>query len=261
MKRAGLWALGLACACASFYFSEVSPQKLWAGLPAMGRYIGGTLPHVSWSSWPSDLAAWMWGWKRWLPLLWETILIAFTGTLLGSVAGLLMSFVAARNMTPHAVVGAVARRMLEMARTVPELVYALFFVIAFGLGPLAGVLALALHATGALGKLCLELLEHVNPGPLEGMRAAGANWWAVMRYGAGPQILPGFLGYALFRFEVNVRASSVIGFVGVGGIGQELYVAIRQFVYQDISALVLLIVLAVAAIDQLSEALRRRLAA
>ena len=251
----------LVAICAAFYVSEVSPVRLWNGLPAIATYIWGTLPEVSLATLGSDLAAWMWGWKRWLPMLWETILMAYTGTLLGAVAGLLLSFLAARNLTPHPALGAATRRLLELARTVPELVYALLFVIAFGLGPLAGVLALALHAAGALGKMSLELLEHVEPRPLEGMRASGANWFETMRFGAAPQILPGFLSYTLFRFELNVRASAVIGFVGVGGIGQELYVATRQFVYQDISAIILLLVAAVAILDQLSELARRRLAA
>jgi len=249
------WAAGLAIVAGSFWVSEVSPERLWTGLPSMGRYVAGTLPARG------ELAGWMWGWKRWLALLWDTILIAYLGTLLGSLAGLFLSFFAARNVTPGRWVGVAARRILELARTVPELVFALIFVIAFGLGPLAGVLALALHAMGAIGKLCSDLLEHTQPGPMDGLRASGANWWEAMRYGAAQQILPGFLSYSLFRFEVNVRASSVIGFIGVGGIGQELYVAIRQFVYQDISAIVVLIVLAVAAIDQLSEWARRRIAA
>ena len=251
----------LVAIAAAFHVSEVSPVRLWNGLPAMASYIWGTLPEVSLATLGRDLGSWMWGWKRWLPMLWETILIAYTGTLLGAVAGLLLSFFAARNLTPHPVLGAATRRLLELARTVPELVYALLFVIAFDLGPLAGVLALGLHAAGALGKLSLELLEHVEPRPIEGMRASGANWLETMRFGAAPQILPGFLGYTLFRFELNVRSSAVIGFVGVGGIGQELYVATRQFVYQDISAIIFLLVVAVALLDQLSELARRRLAA
>lgn len=244
---------------ASFAISEFSPARLLAGLPAAYAYILGTLPTLHANSLPVDLAAWLWGWRRWLLLLWDTILIAFLGTLFGATAGFLLSFLAARNLSPRPEIGFVTRRALELARTVPELVFAMLFVVAFGLGPLAGVLALALHATGALGKLCFELLEHAQPGPLDGMRSTGANWVQTMRYGAAPQILPGFLSQALFRFEINVRASSVIGFVGVGGIGQELYVAIRQFVYTDISAILLLIAITVALIDQASERLRLRI--
>ncbi len=257
MKRGAGWiAFGLLLA-GSFYVSEISPARLWTGLPAAGRYVWGTLPDLRWATLSGDVAAWMWGWKKWLGLLGDTILIAYLGTLLGSVGGFLLSFVAARNVTPRPWLGSVARRGMELARTVPELVFALVFVMAFGLGPLAGVLALAVHAVGAIGKLCMELVEHAEGGPMEGLRASGANWWETVRYGVAPQVTAGFLSYALYRFEVNVRAASVIGFVGVGGIGQELYVAIRQFVYADISAIVLLIVVAVAVTDQLSERLRK----
>lgn len=257
MRRRAAWLLFGLLLAASFYVSELSPARLWAGIPAAGRYIWGTLPELRWGNLGEDLAAWLWGWKKWLRLLGDTILIAYLGTLLGSVGGLLLSFVAARNVSPSPWLGSAVRRGLELARTVPELVYALVFVMAFGLGPLAGVLALALHALGAIGKLCQELVEHAEPGPMEGLRASGANWWEMVRYGVAPQVTAGFLSYALYRFEINVRAASVIGFVGVGGIGQELYVAIRQFVYADISAIVLLIVVAVSLIDQVSGYLRR----
>jgi phosphonate transport system permease protein len=244
---------------ASFALSEFSPARLLAGLPAAYAYILGTLPTLHPSTLPTDLAAWLWGWRRWLLLLWDTLLIAFLGTLFGTSAGFLLSFLAARNLTPSPWLGFAVRRALEVARTVPDLVFAMLFVVAFGLGPLAGVLALSLHATGVLGKVCGELLEHAKPGPLDGMRSTGADWLQTMRFGAAPQILPGFLSQALFRFEYNVRSASVIGFVGVGGIGQELYVAIRQFVYTDISAILLVIALTVAIIDQASERLRLRL--
>jgi phosphonate transport system permease protein len=152
-----------------------------------------------------------------------------------------------------------ARRCLEIARTVPELVYALMFVYAFGLGPLPGVLAIAVHSLGSLGKLFSEVAENIDPGPVEGVRAAGANWWQTVRYAVVPQVLPNFASYTLLRFEINVRASSVVGFVGAGGIGQELYTVIRQFIYVDISAIVLLLIVTVAILDILCEQLRQHL--
>jgi phosphonate transport system permease protein len=145
---------------------------------------------------------------------------------------------------------------MEVARTVPELVWALIFVYAFGLGALPGVLAIAVHSTGSLGKLFSEANENVESGPLEGVRAAGGSWAQVMRYGVLPQVMPAFLSYSLLRFEINVRASSVSGFVGAGGIGQELYLVIRQFIYVDISAIVLLLVATVALIDIACERVR-----
>jgi phosphonate transport system permease protein len=162
-------------------------------------------------------------------------------------------------LTARRWLSAACRRTLELCRTVPELVFALIFVYAFGLGPLAGVLAIAVHSMGALGKLFSEVNENIASEPGEGVRAAGGNWLQVIRYGVIPQVLPAFASYTLLRFEVNVRASSVIGFVGAGGIGQELYSVIRQFIYVDISALVLLLIITVALIDMACEHLRRRL--
>ena len=160
---------------------------------------------------------------------------------------------------PVSGVYSLARRCLEIARTVPELVYALMFVYAFGLGPLPGVLAIAMHSLGSLGKLFSEVAENIDPGPVEGVRAAGANWWQTVRYAVVPQVLPNFASYTLLRFEINVRASSVVGFVGAGGIGQELYTVIRQFIYVDISAIVLLLIVTVAILDILCEQLRHHL--
>jgi phosphonate transport system permease protein len=148
--------------------------------------------------------------------------------------------------------------MLELLRTVPTLVLALVFVYAFGLGPFAGVLAIAVHTAGALGKLFAEEHENTAPGPVEGVRAAGGSWAQQMRFGVLPQSLPGLLSYGLLRFEINVREASVLGIVGAGGIGEELYLAVRQFEYQDISAILVLILLTVAAIDLLCGRLRAR---
>ena len=135
---------------------------------------------------------------------------------------------------------------------------AMIFVFSFGLGPLPGVLAIAVHSMGALGKLFAEINDNVDLRPVEGVRAAGANWYQMLRYAVVPQVLPGFLSYTLLRFEINVRAASVIGFVGAGGIGQELMFVIRQFVYTDISAIVLLLIVLVALIDMGCEQLRYR---
>jgi phosphonate transport system permease protein len=127
------------------------------------------------------------------------------------------------------------------------------------LGPLPGVLAIAVHTTGALGKLFAEVTENIATGPVEGVRAAGGNWFQSVRYGVLPQVMPNFASYTLLRFEINVRASSVVGFVGAGGLGQELYTVIRQFIYVDISAIVLLLILTVALLDIACEHLRHRL--
>src|SRR5262249_41784861 len=135
----------------------------------------------------------------------------------------------------------------------------LSLVFAFGLGPLPGMLAVAVHSAGSLGKLLSEVNENVDPASLEGVRAAGASWAQVMRFAVVPQVLPNFASYALLRFEINVRQATVLGFVGAGGIGEELLLAVRQFVYPDISAIVLLIIATVAVIDMSCERVRSRL--
>lgn len=207
----------------------------------------------------TDPGEWLWGWKGWLALLGETLLISYVGTVLGAAGAFMLNFLAAKNVTPAPWLQFVARRYLEFCRTVPELVFALIFVIAFGLGPLPGVLAIAIHTTGALGKLYAEIVENIDMKPVEGVRATGANWLQAMRYAVVPQVMAGFLSYTLLRFEINVRGASVMGFVGAGGIGQELIVAIRKFYYSDVSAILLLIIVTVFIIDIATGFLRARL--
>jgi len=239
------------------HVGQVDLRRLASGLPMAADYIGRTLPRLRWETLGADLAGWMWGLDHWLLLLADTLLIAYAGTVLGVAAALLLSFPAAATLAPRQVVGLV-RRVLEVMRTVPTLVLALIFVYAFGLGPFAGMLAIAVHTAGALGKLFAEEHENAAPAPVEAVRAAGGSWAAQMRFGVLPQSLPGVLSYGLLRFEINVREASVLGIVGAGGIGEELYLAVRQFEYQDISAILVLILATVMAIDLLCGRLRRR---
>jgi phosphonate transport system permease protein len=141
---------------------------------------------------------------------------------------------------------------------VPDLVWALIFVFCFSVGPLAGVLAIAVHATGALGKLYSEAIENIDMRPLEGVKAAGGSWFDQCRYGAFPQVLPNVLSYTLLRFEINVRSSSIIGYVGAGGLGQEFRVAMSFQEYTDLSALFIITLVTVVVIDWASEKLRHR---
>ena len=138
---------------------------------------------------------------------------------------------------------------MEFCRTVPDIVFALIFVIAFGLGPMAGVLAIMIHSIGALGKLYSEIVENIDMKPVEGVRSTGASWVSCMRFAVLPQVAAGFASYTLLRFEINVRDASVMGFVGAGGIGQELVVAVRKFYYSDVSAILLMIIVTVFVID------------
>jgi phosphonate transport system permease protein len=202
---------------------------------------------------------WMWGFIKWGKLLLETILIAYVGTLIGAIGGFFLCFLAAKNLVSTAWIRIATRRFLEFCRTVPELVFALIFVIAFGLGPMAGVLAIMIHTTGAMGKLFSEVVENIDMKPVEGVSATGASWTETVRYAVVPQVLSNFASYALLRFEINVRGAAVMGFVGAGGIGQDLIEAIRKFYYADVSAILVLIIATVMIIDLLTERLRHAL--
>jgi phosphonate transport system permease protein len=207
----------------------------------------------------TNLPEWFWGWRKWLWMLSETILISYVGTMAGAALAFVLNFLAAQNTSPAPWLGFGIRRLLEFARTVPGIVFALIFVIAFGLGPMAGVLAIAIHSAGALGKLFAEVVENVDMKLVEGVRSTGANWVSCIRFAVLPQVAPGFVSYALLRFEINIREASVMGFVGAGGIGQELVVAIRKFYYSDVSAILVTIIVTVFIIDIATGWLRGRL--
>ena len=135
----------------------------------------------------------------------------------------------------------------------------MIFVVAFGLGAMPGVLAIAIHTTGALGKLFAEVVENIDMKPVEGVIAAGGNFRQIVRFGVVPQVLANFTSYALLRFEINARSATVIGFVGAGGIGQDLLEAIRKFYYSDVSAILLMIIGMVMIIDMTTERVRHAL--
>ena len=197
----------------------------------------------------TDIGEWFWGWRKWSFYLGETILISYVGTLSGAVLGFALNFLAAENTSPAPWLRFVVKRFMEFCRTVPDIVFALIFVIAFGLGPMAGVLAITIHSVGALGKQYMEMVENIDMKPVEGVRSTGAGWISCMRFAVLPQVTAGFASYTLLRFEINVRGASVMGFVGAGGSGQELVVAIRKFYYSDVSAILLMIILSVFVID------------
>jgi phosphonate transport system permease protein len=251
-------ALLVVLIAVSAKLGEVNLALLWERLPRFGSYFGRMVPELAWATLGADLAYWYWNGWQWLNSLWQTVLIAIYATLFGAVFAYLFSFLAARNLTPAPWISVAARRTLELARTVPELVFAVLFVFAFGIGPLAGVLAIGLHSFGALGKLFADVAENADPEPLRGVRATGASWAQTMVYGATPQLAPDYLSYGLMRFEINVRAASILGFVGAGGIGQELYRAIKNFDHTDISAIALMLIAAVMLIDALCSWLRGR---
>ncbi len=259
------WLLVLVPALVvSAWVSEASPSNLAAGLPRVGEYFGKLAPDLHASALfagpkvEGSFAYWFYRLDSWGWLLFETSQMAALATLGGAVVALLLCFPAAANLAPSRGVYLVCRRGLELFRTVPDIVYALILVWAVGVGPLAGIVAIMLHTIGALGKLFAEVVENADMRPLEGVRAAGGSWAQGVRYAILPQVAPNFLSYVLLRFEINVRGATVIGFVGAGGIGQELYTVISFNYYQEISAILVLIVLAVSCIDLLSERVRMR---
>jgi len=243
----------------SAWVGEFDLVKLAQGLPRIHEYVAKTLPVLTIANFWGDLSEWFYGLPRWLMLLWETILIAYIATLLGTLGALAMCFHAARNLARGKASYWVTRRVFEVARTIPELVFALIFVFAFGIGPLAGILAIAIHSMGGSGKLFAEAVENIDMKPVDGLRATGANWVQTIRFAVLPQVLPNFTSFSLWRFEINVRSASIIGFVGAGGIGQEFYTAISRLYYEDISALIILMVVTVILIDMTCERIRHRL--
>ena len=202
-------------------------------------------------------AEWFWSLKRDARLLGETVLMAYVGTITSAVFGFVLNFVASPYLTTNRWAVFAARRILEFCRTVPSIVFALMFVVAFGLGALPGVLAIAIHTAGALGKQFFESTDNIDMKPVEGLRASGANWAQTVRFAAVPQVLASFASFTLLRFDTNVREATVLGFVGAGGIGQDLMEAIRKFYYSDVSAILVLTIIIVMAIDIGTQCLRR----
>jgi phosphonate transport system permease protein len=240
-------------------FGEVDLDNLARNIPNFTSYFGRIMPKLTYAHFGADVADWYWNITGWLKLLFDTVLIAYLGTLFGAVGALTIAFFAAANLAPSNALRFAIKRIFEFCRTVPDLVFALMFVSAFGLGPLAGILAIAIHSFGTLGKLFTEAIENIDMKPVEGVRSTGSRFIETVRFAALPQVISTFASYTLLRFEINVRSGSVVGMVGAGGIGQDLFVAIRKFYYTDVSAILLMIIVSVALIDLVTERIRHRL--
>jgi len=197
-------------------------------------------------------------WKLLVGLMWLTVQIALWGTFLAVFIAVPLGLAAARNIAPAWMVWPV-RRVMDILRSVPDIVIATLFIVAVGLGPLAGVLALALNTGGVLAKLFSEAVESIDKGPVEGVRATGASKLHEIVWGVIPQVAPLWTSFALYRFESNSRAATVLGLIGAGGIGQLLFESIQGFQYRQVSAIAIVIVVAVTLIDTLSQILRKRL--
>ncbi|MDI1281051.1 phosphonate ABC transporter, permease protein PhnE [Brevundimonas sp.] len=197
-------------------------------------------------------------WRHLVGLMWLTVQIALWGTFIAVFIAVPLGLAAARNIAPAWVVWPV-RRVMDLLRSIPDLVIATLFIVAVGLGPLAGVLALALNTGGVLAKLFSEAVESIDKGPVEGVRATGATPLLEIVWGVIPQVAPLWTSFALYRFESNSRAATVLGLIGAGGIGQLLFEDIQGFNYNEVSAIAIVIVVAVTLIDTLSQIMRKRL--
>ncbi len=197
-------------------------------------------------------------WRQYLAEMVETVQIAIWGTALSVVIGAPLAILASSNITPQWVVQPV-RRVMDAARAINEIVFALLFVVAVGLGPLAGVLALAVHNVGIIAKLFSEAVEAIDPRPVEGIRSSGASRLQEVLYGVVPQVMPLWSSFTLYRFETNVRSATVLGIVGAGGIGHSLYENIRSFNYAETAAIIIIVVATVMLIDMLSARIRAQL--
>lgn len=187
-----------------------------------------------------------------------TLHIALWGTALAVICAVPLGLACSANVAPWWIYQPV-RRLMDAARAINEMVFAMLFVVAVGLGPFAGVLALFVHTTGILAKLFSEAVEAIDPQPVEGIRATGASWIEEISFGILPQVMPLWISYTLYRFESNVRSASVVGMVGAGGIGVVLWDVIRGFRYGETCAVMIIIVITVSLIDMLSARIRKQL--
>ena len=195
-------------------------------------------------------------WERYVEQMLVSVQIAIWGTVLAVVLGIPFAILSSENMVPVWVYFPI-RRLMDALRAINEVVFAVLFVVAVGLGPFAGVLAIFVHTTGVLAKLFSEAVEAIDPRPVEGIRATGADRMHEVIFGVIPQVLPLWISYSLYRFESNVRSATVVGLVGAGGIGQIFFEAFRGFDYASTSAIMIIIIVTVSILDIASQRLRR----
>lgn len=188
----------------------------------------------------------------------ETIFIAFAGTLMASILAVPLGFLAAKNMS-NGFFATLFKWVLSANRSFPELILAILFVVAVGPNAFAGVLAIAIHSTGMLGKLYSEVVESIDMNIVEAMKASGANRVQILFYGVLPQVIPEFLSYAIYRFEIDIRASSVLGIVGAGGIGTMIIFASTNRNWNEMGLILLAIVIVVMVIDNISSRIRKKI--
>lgn len=232
----------------SFYVVQARPQDLITGFHGMVDIVRRSMPPDF-----SDFDTVLW------PTL-ETIDIAIFGTLMGLILSLPLAVLAAANVTPSRLFYYLSRGIIGFTRAVPDLVWALLFVTAVGLGPFPGGLALAVHSIGMMGRLFAETIEHMDMAPIDALSLTGARRIQVFTHGVLPSVLPSLLGISLYRLDENIRSSLVLGFVGAGGLGFQLLTAMNLFQYQQVSVLLIVTFVIVLAAERLSAVARERLA-
>ncbi|MEE2699569.1 MAG: phosphonate ABC transporter, permease protein PhnE [Pseudomonadota bacterium] len=253
------WLLFFVSMTLAVWHSGFDIMEVIEGLPRTNEFVVRMFSALTMENFKADLVDWYWNVGEWLNQLLISLQMALLATIVGTTFGGALSFLASRNLAKNYATYFVCRRALEIARTVPDIVWALIFIYPFGVGPVAGILALTIHTTGAQGKLFAEVNENIDHKPIEGIRSAGGNWFEEIRFAVMPQVMPNFISYSFWRLALNVQAATVMGFVGAGGIGYELINAIKLLYYLDAGAILLMIIITVFLIDMSSEKLRHKL--
>ncbi|MDO9436386.1 phosphonate ABC transporter, permease protein PhnE [Hydrogenophaga sp.] len=238
------WGALLALLAVSWQGADMRPMALFSDAGNMATYAS--------EFFPPNFA----DWRVYVHEMVVTLQIALWGTALAVVTAIPLSLLASSNIVPWWVYQPV-RRLLDAFRAINEVVFAMLFVVAVGLGPFAGVLALWIHTAGTLAKLFSEAVEAIDPQPVEGIRSTGASALHEIVYGVIPQVMPLWISYTLYRFEANVRSASVVGMVGAGGIGVVLWEIIRGFQYAETCAVMIIIIVSVTTIDMISARIRK----
>lgn len=228
----------------------------WAGLPKVFDFPSELIAEAVQKS--ANLPG---HFVRYFPSLLETVNIAAASTLLGAILGTVLSLLATRGLARWPILIPVFRRAMDIMRAVPEVVIALVLIFVLGGGPVAAMIAIAFHTTGALGKLFSEVNENADLRPVEGLASVGSNWSQRMWFAVIPQVAPNYMSYSLMRFEINIRASAILGFVGSGGIGYDLRNAMSwgKGRYDEVAAIFILLLGTIVLVDQLSSYYRNRL--
>ncbi|MFZ5670302.1 MAG: phosphonate ABC transporter, permease protein PhnE [Pseudomonadota bacterium] len=256
----GIWGIVAILLIVSFGPAEIGKfPRLFSSESGMREFVSEFFePFRFWDAgWtPADFTGK--SWDIYIGKMWQTIQMALWGTFLAIIVAVPFGLLGASNITPGWIQQPV-RRILDLVRSIPDLVVAIIFITAVGLGPFAGVMAMMFNTGGVLAKLFSEAVEAIDKGPVEGVRATGARRLHEIVWGVIPQVAPLWTSYALYRFESNSRAATVLGLIGAGGIGQVLVDTTSTFAFDQTGCVVLVIVVAVSGIDLLSQAIRGRL--